>query len=598
MALAIEDYALIGDCETAALVGRDGSIDWLCWPRFDSEACFASLLGTPENGRWSIVPEAKPRRVARHYRDDTLILETEFETDSGKVALIDFMPARDKTSEIVRIVEGRRGTVRMTMELVLRFDFGRTIPWVTARRNHTVIRAIAGPHSVTVRSPVPLAGTDHRTVAAFEVTEGRRFAFTMSYQPSHLPAARPIRAERALARTERFWREWVGQCSYRGPARDAVIRSLVTIKAMTYAPTGGTIAAPTTSLPEQLGGERNWDYRFCWLRDASFMVSSLIVAGFRSEAIAWRDWLLRAVAGSPEQAQPIYAVAGERRIEEWEVQWLAGYRGAKPVRVGNAAFMQFQLDLFGDVLNTLHIARQHRLGRDDAGWDLQKALLDHLAGVWDKPDRGIWEVRGEPQHFVYSKVMAWVAFDRAVQAVERNGLDGPIERWKSLRDAIHAEVCERGFHRARNAFVQSYGSTHLDAAVLLIPAVGFLPAHDPRMIGTVAAIERELMPDGLVLRYDSAKTDDGLPAGEATFLACSFLLVQCYALMGRTDDANRLFARLVSLANDVGLYSEEYDPATRTFLGNFPQALSHLSLVNAALILAAAHPAKERHLNP
>jgi GH15 family glucan-1,4-alpha-glucosidase len=597
MALPIEDYALIGDCETAALVGRDGSIDWLCWPRFDSEACFAALLGEPGNGRWKIAPEGEPPGVKRRYRRDTLILETEFETAGGTAALIDFMPMRDKTSEIVRIVEGRRGSVPMKLEFVLRFDYGRVIPWVT-NRSGKCLRGVAGPHSVTLRSPVRLISEHMQTSAHFTVSAGERVAFILSYQPSHLRPMRPRNPETALASTVANWEDWARQCTYRGPFRDAVIRSLITIKAMTYAPTGGTVAAPTTSLPERAGGIRNWDYRFCWLRDAGFMVSSLVMGGFHQEATAWRDWLLRAIAGTPSQVQPLYGVSGERRIEEWEVPWLGGYGSAKPVRVGNAASAQFQLDLFGNVFDALHIARRHGLGASNAGWALQTALLEHVEQIWNHPDRGIWEVRGRARHFVHSKVMAWVAFDRAIRAVEHSGLDGPVEHWRKIRDAIHKETCARGYNRSRKSFVQSFGSSLLDSALLLIPVVGFLPATDPRMISTVAAIERELMFDGLVRRYDTGQAEDGLPEGEAPFLACSFLLAQCYALQGRKDDATRLFERLVALTNDVGLLSEEYDPEIKAFLGNFPQALSHLSLLNTAFLLEADPSAPETRLDP
>ena len=457
MARRIEDYALIGDCETAALVGRDGSIDWLCWPRFDSEACFAALLGKPENGRWLIAPDGPVRRIERRYRDNTLILETDFETPEGAVTLIDFMPIRDIASDIVRIVVGRRGEVPIRMELVIRFDYGRLVPWVS-RVGEDCLRAIAGPHSTILRTDAAHRGEDCRTVAAFTVREGERVPFVLTYRASHLPLPEPVDAEAALRETEQFWQDWVRQCVYEGPWSEAVIRSLITIKAMTYRPTGGLVAAPTTSLPEQHGGRRNWDYRFCWLRDAAFMISCLLKAGYHEEAKAWRDWLLRAIAGSPSQVQPIYGIAGEHRLHEWEVSWLPGFEGAHPVRVGNAAFTQFQLDIFGEILNAGQIARASRLAATKDGWNLQKALLKHVEEVWDQPDEGIWEVRGGRRHFVHSKVMTWVAFDRGVKAVEQFGLEGPVERWRSLRDKIHAEVCARGFNRDRGAFVQAFGS--------------------------------------------------------------------------------------------------------------------------------------------
>jgi GH15 family glucan-1,4-alpha-glucosidase len=597
MTRRIEDYALIGDCETAALVGRDGSIDWLCWPRFDSEACFAALLGKPENGRWLIAPEGPVSHVERRYRDNTLILETDFETPDGAVTLIDFMPIRGVASDIVRIVVGRRGAVPIRMDLVIRFDYGRLVPWVS-RVGEDCLRAVAGPHSTILRTGAPHRGEDCRTVAAFTVRAGERIPFVLTYRESHLSLPEAVDAEAALRETEQFWRDWAGRCTYKGPWSEAVIRSLITIKAMTYRPTGGLVAAPTTSLPEQHHGRRNWDYRFCWLRDAAFMVSCLLKAGYHEEAKAWRDWLLRAIAGSPAQVQPIYGIAGEHRLNEWEVSWLPGFGGARPVRVGNAAFTQFQLDVFGEILNAAHIARRSRLETTPDGWNLQKALLEHVEAVWDQPDEGIWEVRGGRRHFVHSKVMAWVAADRAVKAVEQFGLAGPVERWRALRDRIHAEVCARGFDRDRGAFVQAFGSQHLDASALLIPIVGFLPADDGRVRGTVAAIERALMRDGFVLRYDSHKTEDGLPPGEGAFLVCSFWLAVNYALQGRQAEAEALFERLVGLRNDVGLLAEEYDPKAKTFLGNFPQALSHLALANAAQRIGARAHREPASLDP
>lgn len=593
----IEDYALIGDCETAALVGKDGSIDWLCWPRFDSEACFAALLGTPEHGRWLIAPTCATNRVQRQYRPSTLILETVFESDQGIVTLTDFMPIRDDGSDLVRIVSCEKGEVPMRAEFALRFDYGRFLPWMEQCGEHCW-QAIAGPHSAVLRTAIPFDGCHHGIGADFSVHEGQRIPFVLTYRASNVPVPEPVDAEGAFLRTEQWWRNWMGRCSYRGDWGEAVRRSLITIKAMTYRATGGIVAAPTTSLPERRGGRRNWDYRYCWLRDATFMVACLLKAGFHDEARAWRDWLLRAIAGMPSQVQPIYGIAGEHRLSEWQAFGLPGFDGAKPVRIGNAAFMQFQLDVFGEVMNALHLARQAGIDPSEAGWNLQKALVDHLGDVWNEPDEGIWEVRGGRQHFVHSKVMAWVGLDRAIRAAETFGLDGPVEQWKSLRDRIHAEVCERGFDRRIGAFVQAFGSEHLDASVLIIPIVGFLPATDPRMRSTVAAIERELMRDSFVIRYDTSRTDDGLPPGEGVFLVCSFWLVENYSLQGRHHEALALFERLLALRNDVGLLAEEYDPQSRTFLGNFPQALSHLALVNTAHRLSCEPHAMHASLNP
>jgi len=593
----IEDYALIGDCETAALVAKDGSIDWLCWPRFDSEACFAALLGTPENGRWLIAPSCPISRIERRYRKSTLILETEIHTAQGSVQLTDFMPIRDTGSHLVRIVTGLHGEVPLKSEFFLRFDYGRFVPWVE-RLGENCLRAVAGPHSAVLRTGVRLEGEPRKAVAEFRVREGQSIPFVLTYRASHLPLPDPIDARETLRQTEQWWLDWVAQCSYQGAWTEAVRRSLVTIKAMTYRPTGGIVAAPTTSLPEQPGGKRNWDYRFCWLRDATFMVACLLKAGFHGEARAWRDWLLRAIAGMPSQIQPVYGIAGEHRLNEWEASWLPGFGGAKPVRVGNAAFTQFQLDVFGEIMNALHLARRADIDPTEVGWTLQKALLDHLGTIWNEADEGIWEVRGGRQQFVHSKVMAWVALDRAVRAVEQSGLDGPVEQWRALRDRIHAETCERGFDSKRGTFVQAFGSKHLDASTLAIPIVGFLPADDPRVKGTVAAIERELMQDGFVKRYDTDTPVDGLPPGEGAFLVCSFWLAENYSLQGRHADACDLFERLLSLRNDVGLLAEEYDPKARTFLGNFPQALSHLALVNTAHRLSCEPHLTRASLNP
>ena len=588
----IEDYALLGDCETAALVSRDGSIDWLCWPRFDSGACFAALLGTPENGRWRMAPLDPDTRSTRRYRGDTLILETTFTSSDGEVTVIDFMPLRGPMSDLVRIVRGRRGRVAMRSELLLRFNYGSSIPWVT-RLDDGAIRAIAGPDMVIVRSSVPLRGEGLSTVSEFTVGPDETACFVMTYGPSHLPAPSGVDAQKALADTEAFWQAWASRCSYSGEWREPVIRSLVTLKALTYRPTGGIVAAPTTSLPEQPGGSRNWDYRFCWLRDATLTLLALMDAGYIEEAQAWREWLLRAVAGHPADLQIMYGLAGERHLMEWEIAWLPGYEGSRPVRVGNAAYGQLQLDVFGEVLDALHHARRHGLTGGD-GWNLQKALVGYLETVWDRPDRGIWEVRGAHQHFTHSKVMAWVALDRAIKTAEHFDLDGPLERWRTLRDHIHAEVCARGFNSAVNSFVQAYGSAQLDASLLQIPLVGFLPPDDPRVVSTVAAVEQRLVADGLVYRYDSELTDDGLPPGEGAFLACSFWLADNLALIGRHDDARRLFEHLLALRNDVGLLAEEYDPRARRMTGNFPQAFSHVALVDTALNLSARRAARGR----
>ena len=597
--MRIEDYALIGDCETAALVGRDGSVDWLCWPRFDSPACFAALLGTPANGRWRISPEAA-FEVRRRYREDTLILETDFEAADGAVTLTDFMPVRGSRSDLVRIVTGRRGRVAMQTELVLRFDYGASVPWVTRlgegmNAGHG-IRAISGPDKVVLCSPVPLDNRGMKTAARFEIEAGQTLAFCLTHSASHLESPKAIDPHEALAATERFWRRWAGGCTkVAGPWASAVRRSLITLKALTYAPTGGIVAAPTTSLPERIGGVRNWDYRYCWLRDATLTLLAFLDAGFHDEALAWREWLVRAVAGSPQQMCIMYGLAGERRIPEWELGWLPGYEGSAPVRLGNAASTQLQLDVYGELMDALYQGCKAGLARHDVAWDLQRALLAHLEKVWIEPDQGIWEVRGPPRHFTYSKVMAWVAFDRAVKMVEGMGVPGPLERWRELRDRIHRDVCERGYSARRGAFVQSYGAEELDAALLLIPVTGFIPARDPRMLGTVAAIQRELTVDGLVQRYLTHEAVDGLPPGEGVFLACSFWLADNLCMQGRHEEARELFERLIGLTNDVGLLAEEYDPVARRFLGNFPQAFSHVALVNSAFNLGeATKPVEQR----
>jgi GH15 family glucan-1,4-alpha-glucosidase len=593
--LKIEDYALIGDCRTAALVGRNGSIDWLCWPRFDSPACFAALLGSGDNGFWRISP-TRPFEVRRAYRPGTLVLETEFETAGGAVSLIDFMPVgsaqTNETSDLVRIVVGRRGRVEMESEGVLRFDYGASVPWVTLGDDGKSLRAVAGPDLTLLCAPVPIENRDRRTCAKFEVAAGETLAFVLTHAASHLEVPRAVDAQKALAQTEAFWKDWSARCKVDGEHAAPVLRSLITLKALTYAPTGGIVAAPTTSLPERLGGVRNWDYRYCWLRDATLTLLALMDAGYYEEAEAWRHWLVRAVAGSPQQMQIMYGLAGERRLPELEIPWLAGYEGSRPVRIGNGAAAQLQLDVYGEVIDVLYQACKGGLSGYDIAWRLQRALLEHLEKVWTRPDSGLWEMRCEPRHFTYSKVMAWVAFDRAVKMVEGFKVDGPVERWREMRDRIHREVCEKGFSRKRNAFVQSYGSEELDASLLLVPITGFLPHDDPRVLSTTEAIRRDLTVDGLVLRY---KGDDGLPGGEGVFLACSFWLADNLCMQGRWDEAHALFERLAGLANDVGLLAEEYDPVARRQLGNFPQAFSHVALVNTAMNLGEREkPAEQR----
>ncbi|MBN8956251.1 MAG: glycoside hydrolase family 15 protein [Rhizobiales bacterium] len=590
----IEDYALIGDCESAALVSRNGSIDWLCWPRFDSEACFAALLGAESHGHWIITPVDENARITRRYCKNTLILETRFETDEGAVTLIDFMPLRDQRTDLARIIVGERGEVRMRTELVVRFGYGATVPWVSRLPDRT-LRMIAGPDMLLFHAPLEMRGKDMRTVGEFTVKAGDKIPIVMTYAPSHLEPPTAVDAWKALAVTEKFWTDWVAKSSVSGPHEDAVIRSLITLKALTFAPTGGIVAAPTTSLPEMLGGERNWDYRFCWLRDATLTLLALMNSGYYDEARAWRDWLLRAVAGSPHQMQIMYGIAGERRLTEWEVPWLPGYENAKPVRVGNAAHSQVQLDVYGEMMDALHQARRGHLDGVKAGWDVQLAILAHLETIWRKPDEGIWEVRGEREHFTYSKVMAWVAFDRMIKGAEEFKLPGPVEHWKAVRKTIHDDVCAKGFDRDLGSFVRAYGSKQLDASLLLIGAVGFLPHDDPRIVGTVQAVEKALLVDGFLQRYDTVHADDGLPAGEGAFLACSFWLVDAYMMCGQRDKAEKLFERLLSLRNDLGLLSEEYDPRSRRLIGNFPQAFSHIALIDSAANLTRSEkPAEQR----
>jgi GH15 family glucan-1,4-alpha-glucosidase len=580
MSTRIEDYALIGDCRSAALVSRDGSIDWLCWPRFDSEACFAALLGTRDHGRWLVAPCDKAR-ITRRYRPDTLILETAFETADGAATLIDFMPFHNGHPEIVRLVVGTRGKVKMHTELILRFGYGAVVPWVT-RLENGALRAIAGPDMAVLRTPVRVKGKDMTTVGEFTVGGGETIPFVLTYSHSHksLPESRDPTA--ALETTEKFWKEWAAICRSAGEWSHAVRRSMITLKALTYGPTGGIVAAPTTSLPERIGGARNWDYRYCWLRDATLTLLGAMHAGYYDEAQSWREWLLRAVAGSPEQLQIMYGIGGERRLIEWQADWLPGYEKSAPVRIGNAAHTQLQLDVYGEIMDVHYQARRSGLSTHESGWDMQLKSLEHLAEIWREPDQGIWEMRGPAQHFTYSKAMAWVAFDRGIKSIETFGLEGPLEDWIKLRDEIYQDVCDRGFDKKLGTFVQAYGSNQLDANLLLLPCIGFLPVSDPRIAATIAAIERHLIRDGLVMRYSTDAVEDALPPGEGAFLACSFWLVDVYVLQGRCDDAERLFRRLVGLCNDVGLLSEEYDPRDERLVGNFPQAFSHLALVNSA----------------
>jgi GH15 family glucan-1,4-alpha-glucosidase len=592
----IEDYGIVGDLQTAALVGRSGSVDWLCFPRFDSSSCFGALLGSSDNGRWLIAPAQGGPATSRCYRDNTLVLESEWRTSTGRVRVIDFMPPRGKAPDIVRIVEGIEGRVEMCTELTIRLDYGSVIPWVQRLDDETLL-ALGGPDGITVRTPVDLEPKGMSHVARFSVRAGERVPFVLTWFPSNERLPTPVDPEAALRDTEAYWREWMGSCAYHGDYREAVHSSLVTLKALTYGPTGGIVAAPTTSLPELVGGVRNWDYRYCWLRDATFTLFALMNAGFTDEARAWRNWLLRAVAGDPAKAQILYGVGGQRRIREFELDWLSGYEGSQPVRIGNAAHNQFQLDVYGEVMDALHQARAHGLPADDHAWSLQRNLMDFLEGAWDRPDEGIWEVRGPRRHFTHSKVLAWVAFDRAVDTVERFDLPGPIDKWRQIRQTIHDEVCREAFDTERNAFMQAYGSDELDASTLLIPLVGFLPATDPRVAGTIDAIQRDLTRDGFVERYAVKQMNDvdGLPGGEGVFLPCSFWLVDALVLQGRRDEARELFERLLALRNDLGLISEEYDPVAKRLLGNFPQAFTHVGLVNSAYNLSAhASPCEQR----
>jgi GH15 family glucan-1,4-alpha-glucosidase len=583
----IEDYGLIGDCETAALVDRNGSIDWLCWPNFDSEACFSALLGEPKNGRWRIAPADEITDCARRYRGDSLILETRFETKDGAITLIDFMPPRGVASDIVRVVRGERGRIKLRMELIIRFGFGTDVPWVK-RTDDGALLAICGPDMTVLRTPIETRGEDMTTVADFEVSAGETIPFVLTYGPSHLPLPEPIDPLQALRDTEAFWSEWSGRCTYQGLSRELVMRSLITLKALTFAPSGGIVAAPTTSLPEKLGGARNWDYRFCWLRDATFTLLALMNSGYTEEASAWHSWLLRAVAGSPADMQIMYGIMGQRRLLEWEVPWLTGYEGALPVRIGNAAHAQLQLDVYGELIDAFHQSRIAELKLDDGTWSVECTVLNHLAEVWDQPDHGIWERRGDGRHYVSSKVMTWVAFDRGIKSAEKFGFKAPLEKWRALRDIIHRDVCDHGFDVRQNAFVESYGSQLLDASILLLPAVGFLPASDPRVRGTLEAIEKHMMRDGFVLRHDPREISEEKQPIEGAFLACSLWLADAYVLAGEIDRAQALFDRVVGIANDLGLLGEEYDPDEKRQTGNFPQALTHIALINTAHNLSGA----------
>ena len=591
----IEDYALIGDCETAALVARDGSVDWLCWPCFDSDACFAALLGTPDHGRWRLSPAGRVQSIARRYLGDTLILETRLATDQGVVRLVDFMPPRSGHSNLVRLVVGETGRVDMRLDLLVRFGYGARVPWISRQEDGT-LRAIAGADQVVLRTSVAVTLKDNRLVGEFAVAAGQTIGFTLTYAPSHLLPPDPVDPRDALAAAEQFWSDWSAKARVSaGEAHGAVMRSLITLKALTYAPTGGIVAAPTTSLPETLGGIRNWDYRFCWLRDATLSLLALMNAGYYDEASAWREWLLRAVAGVPAQAQIMYSITGENRLTEWEVPWLPGYEGARPVRIGNGAHGQIQIDVYGEVMDALYQAQRGGLASSVDAWRLLQAFLDHLSTIWHEPDRGIWESRRPPRHFTFSKVMAWVAFDRGAKIAREFGLEAPLERWNAVAREIHDDVCRRGYDPTLGSFVQSYGSEWLDGSLLLIPTTGFLPLDDPRVAGTIRAVQGRLLQDGFVMRHDPAETETGLAQGEGAFMACSFWLVDALVMTGRAEEGKRLFDRLLGLRNDVGLLSEEYDVQTARLVGNFPQAFSHIALINSAYNLArSSKPAEQR----
>ena len=594
MASKIEDYALLSDCRSAALVDRHGSIDWLCLPRYDSDAVFAALLGTQNNGFWKIAPAAPYRPTRRSYRGPTMAVDTELTCDGGTIVITDFMPIREDGPGLMRIVTGKEGSVRVRSEMAFRFNYGKTIPWV--RKDNGGIKAIAGPDCLTLATQAPLHGERLRTVSDFVVNKGESVPFCLQWSRSYMQRPKSCEAEHALDQVEERWRTWAERCNVEGRYREPILRSLLTLKALTFHPTGGILAAATTSLPEALGGVRNWDYRFCWLRDSTFTLYALMSAGYDGEARAWRDWLLRAAAGAPDQLQILYGIAGERRLNELELDWLPGYEASRPVRIGNLASEQLQLDVYGELADALYLARTSGLDQTMDGWNLERALLKHLETMWEHPDHGIWEVRGEPRHFVHSKVMCWVAFDRGIKSIERWGLQGPLDRWRAIRARIHQEVCDRGYDKDVGSFVQHYGSHQPDASLLLLPIVGFLPPDDPRIVGTVDTIQKHLMADGFVRRYVPDPNVDGLPHGEGTFLACSFWLVDALVLLGRHREAVELFDRLLALTNDVGLLAEQYDPANKRMLGNYPQALSHVALVNSALNVSRIEgPARHRH---
>jgi GH15 family glucan-1,4-alpha-glucosidase len=596
MSIPIEDYGMIGDCQTAALVGRNGSIYWLCWPTFDSDAGFAALLDGQSNGFWLIAPFEELKSTKRRYRPDTLILETTFETDGGRLTLVDFMLPRGKSSDLVRIVRCDECEVQVCMELMLRFGYGATTPWVTRLEDGTM-RAVAGPDMVVLRTPTAFRGENFKTVAQFTLAKGKSVPFVLSYGPFHLDVPPAVDAAQSLELCEKFWRDWTATTKCDGPYKEAIIRSLITLKGLVYTPSGGIVAAPTTSLPERFGGERNWDYRLCWLRDATLTLLAMMNAGIYDEAAAWRDWLQRAVAGSPDEMQIMYGLRGERRLTEWEVDWLPGYADSRPVRIGNAAHEQFQLDVYGELMDSLEQARKGGLASTDAGWEMQRTLLAHVAEIWDKPDSGIWESRGPTRHYVYSKVMAWVCFDRGIKAVEKHGLKGDVEAWSRIRDEIHADVYARGFDPARDSFRAAYDGTDLDASLLLLAQTGFIEPDDSRFTGTVEAIEAALLRQGFVMRYSTHHTDDGLSPGEGAFLACSFWLCDAYMSIGRTADAKKLFESLLAIRNDLGLLAEEYEPREKRHQGNFPQAFSHVGLINTAFNLTRGEKPSEQRAN-
>ncbi len=594
MRTPIEDYGMIGDCRTAALVGKNGSIDWLCWPTFDSDACFAALLGGQSNGFWLITPHEEVKSVTRRYRPNTLILETTFESAAGKITLVDFMLPHGKSSDLIRIVRCDEGEVAVCMELALRFGYGATMPWVTRLEDGTM-RAVAGPDMAVLRTPAHFRGENFKTVAQFTLAKGQSMPFVLSYGPSHLDVPEPVDAAEALALCEKFWCAWTATTKTDGPHSEAIKRSLITLKALVYMPSGGIVAAPTTSLPEQFGGERNWDYRLCWLRDATLTLLAMMNAGIYDEAAAWRDWLQRAVAGSPDEMQIMYGLRGERRLTEWEVDWLPGYADSKPVRIGNAAHEQFQLDVYGELMDAFDQSRKGGLAATEDGWEFQRTLVAHVAKIWNKPDSGIWETRGPPRHFVYSKAMAWVVFDRAIKGVEKYGLKGDLEAWRKTREEIHTDICTKGFDAERNTFKAAYDGGDLDASLLLLAQTGFVEASDPRFAGTVEAIEKALLQDGFVMRYNTHGTNDGLKPGEGAFLACSFWLCDAYMSVGRLADAEAMFKRLLAIRNDLGLLAEEYEPREKRHQGNFPQAFSHVGLINTAFNLTRAEkPAEQR----